>query len=105
VLDRSDGVLVTGNLHPSLNEVVASKTDVKCQGKFRDGTHEREGVVATNDSEISNNLNIEPTDLCSVIKQFVDRNAPRPDKSDLYGIQEESDQQKVRNRLEELGYI
>jgi len=48
---------------------------------------------------------LDPTDLYFIIKQFVDRNAPRPDKSDLYGIQEESDQQKVRNRLEELGYI
>jgi len=104
VADRKDGVLVTGNLHKELDGVCSDEVgDVRCQGEIRSGCHTREGFWASTDDIGQDTL--DPTDLCSVIKQFVDRNAPRPDRSDLYGIQEESDQQKVRNRLEELGYI
>jgi len=103
VLDRADQVLVSGNLHPELDEVKASETSIRCQGTIRSGCHSRFGCYGSTDDIGQDTL--DPTDLYFIIKQFVDRNAPRPDKSDLYGIQEESDQQKVRNRLEELGYI
>jgi len=106
VCDRSEGILVTGNLHPELDGVTASEVSCLCQGKIRLGVHERRGVIATNDPVLSDCITLEPTELHDIIRKFVRRNAPSPSTEDLYGTAEmPGREEEIRGRLEDLGYI
>jgi len=105
VCDRADGVLVTGNLHPRLDGITDSEINCLCQGKIRSGVHTREGIIASNDP-ILNDMNLEPTELHSVIKKFVRRNAPKPSAEQLYGTSEMAKrEEEIKGRLQDLGYI
>jgi len=106
VCDRKDGILVTGNLHPKVDGITASEVSCLCQGKIRSGVHTREGIIASNDPILSDDMNLEPTRLHDIIRKFVERNAPSPSTKDLYGTAEmASREEEIRGRLEELGYL
>jgi len=105
ITDRADGVLVTGNVHPALDGVTGSKASVLCQGKIRSGTHTRYGCWGTTD-DVLDEAELEPTELHSVIKKFVQRNAPKPSAEDLYGTAEmPRREEEIKGRLRDLGYI
>ena len=75
------------------------------QGKIRSGTHTRYGCWGTTD-DVLDEAELEPTELHSVIKKFVRRNAPKPSAEDLYGTSEMAKrEEKIRGRLQDLGYI
>jgi len=106
VLDRVDGVMVSGNLHRALDGVCSSEVgDVHCQGEVRTGVHTRHGAWGCNDP-VLNGSDITPIELHDVIKKFVRRNAPKPSAEDLYGTAEmRGREERAKRRLEDLGYI
>jgi len=106
VCGRKEGVLVTGNLHPELEGVTASEVSCLCQGKIRSGVHTREGIIASNDPILSDDISLEPTRLHEIIKKFVERNAPKPSAEALYGTAEMAGrEEEMEKRLADLGYI
>jgi len=105
ITDRADAVLVSGNVHPALDGVTASEASILCQGKIRNGVHTRYGCWGTTD-DVLDEAELEPTELHSVIKKFVQRNAPKPSAEDLYGTKEMAKrEEEIRGRLEDLGYL
>lgn len=107
VVDRADGVLVSGNVHKELSST--GNEEIKCQGELRTGVHTRQGVWGANGSVESDDY--KPHDYHHVLKSQIRDVAPKPDKSQLYGLEEskksmsEDEQNKIEDRLKALGYM